>query len=251
LAPVKAGQNGPSGRSLEAAAVTSAAAAHKASASASADAASIRVENVTKTYGSVRALVGVTCAFGAGQVSVVRGANGSGKSTLLGIVGALARPTSGRVDYSAIGHTATELRRVMGWLGHDSLCYPDLTGRENIALAARLHDCDPQSATERVVDRFELANFVNRPVRTYSRGQRQRVALARALVHHPRLLLLDEPTTGLDPGSVARVVAVVREEAANGALVVVVTHDPQFELALGGAVVTLERGRIVFESRDS
>ncbi len=137
------------------------------------------------------------------------------------------------------------MRRTLGWLGHDSLCYPDLTGRENIELAARLHGRDPSVVYARALERFDLGGFAERAVRTYSRGQRQRVALARALVHAPRLLLLDEPTTGLDSAGAARLVDVVREEAARGAAVVVVTHDAAFEAAVASDVVALERGRRV------
>ena len=95
--------------------------------------------------------------------------------------------------------------------------------------------------------RFELQGFAERAVRTYSRGQRQRVALARALVHEPRLLLLDEPTTGLDKAGSERLATVVREEARRGAVVVVVTHDGAFADAVGDHVIRLERGRTVSE----
>jgi ABC-type multidrug transport system ATPase subunit len=205
----------------------------------------IELWNVTKTYGPVRALVGLTCRIEVGRVTTIRGPNGSGKSTLLAILGMLARPTSGRVDHGPLGRTRAEVRRTLGWLGHDTLCYPDLSGRENIELAARLHGCDPDDAFSRAAVRFDLGAFAGRPLRTYSRGQKQRVALARALVHGPRLLLLDEPTSGLDVGTTARLAAVVREEAADGATVVVVTHDPGFAEAIGGNGVTLDRGRAV------
>ena len=205
----------------------------------------IELRNVTKTYGPVRALIGLTCRIELGSVTTIRGPNGSGKSTLLAILGTLARPTSGRVEHGALGRTRAEVRRTLGWLGHDTLCYPDLSGRENIELAARLHGCDPQRAFSRAAARFDLGPFASRPLRTYSRGQKQRVALARALVHEPRLLLLDEPTSGLDMGTTERLAAVVREEAANGGTVVVVTHDPAFAQAIGGSTVTLERGRAV------
>jgi heme exporter protein A len=206
----------------------------------------ISLDNVRKTYGPVRALAGVTLQFEQGRVSVLCGANGSGKSTVLAIVGTLARATSGRVDHGDLGRTRAEVRRTLGWVGHESLCYPDLTGLENVELAARLHACpDPAGAVAVVRDRFELGTFAGRPVRTYSRGQRQRVALARALIHHPRLLLLDEPTSGLDSSAIERLGRVVREEAVGGALVVVVTHDADFAEMVGGSVTTLERGRVL------
>jgi ABC-type multidrug transport system ATPase subunit len=204
----------------------------------------IEVRNVTKTYGPVRALAGVSCEFAPGTVTVVRGANGSGKSTLLAIVGTLAKATSGRVNHGEFGADRAQVRRHLGWVGHESLCYPDLTGRQNIDLAARLHGCDRALALARAIERFELQAFSDRPVRTYSRGQRQRVALARALVHEPGLVLLDEPTSGLDARTSERLVEVVREEASGGATVVVVTHDAVFADAVGNRQLALERGRV-------
>jgi len=204
----------------------------------------VDLRNVTKTYGPVRALVGVTHRFAAGTISVVRGPNGSGKSTLLSLVGTLARPTSGSISYGVLGAGRAQVRRTLGWVGHESLCYPDLTGRQNIELAARLHGRDPAVAFGEARERFELGAFAARPVRTYSRGQRQRVALARALVHRPRLLLLDEPTTGLDAGAMGRLAGVLREEAAAGVVVVLVTHDDAFAQEMAGQSLWLERGRV-------
>lgn len=199
---------------------------------------------VSKSFGPVRALASVTASFPPAVVTAVLGANGSGKSTLLAIVGTLARPTSGKVSHGAIGKSAQEIRARLGWLGHDSLCYADLTGRENLELAARLYGVDPTSAVAEAVQRFELTAFLGRPFRTYSRGQRQRVALARALIHAPRLLLLDEPTTGLDAAGCARLTAVVREEAAKGSIVLVVTHDEGFAAEVASRTIRLERGRV-------
>src|SRR5437879_5839786 len=95
----------------------------------------VELRSVTKTFGPVRALAGVSAQFAGGRVSVVRGSNGSGKSTLLAIVGTLARPTSGAIDHGALGRTRSAVRAALGWLGHESLCYAELSGRENIALA--------------------------------------------------------------------------------------------------------------------
>jgi ABC-type multidrug transport system ATPase subunit len=203
----------------------------------------ILLENITKTYGPVRALVGVSCTFASGSLTTLRGPNGSGKSTLLTIIGTMTRPTSGRIDHGDLGPAIQDVRASLGWVGHESLCYPDLTGRQNIELAASLHGCDPARAFAISADRFELHVFANRPVRTYSRGQRQRVALARALVQSPRLLLLDEPTTGLDAPATERLGRVLQEETRRGATVVLSTHDDAFAATLGGELVTLQRGR--------
>jgi heme ABC exporter ATP-binding subunit CcmA len=205
----------------------------------------VELRGVHKAYGPVRALAGVSCTFPAGLATVIAGPNGAGKSTLLAIVGTLARPTSGTVSHGDLGRTRAQVRRSLGWLGHDSLCYPDLSGRENIELAAQLYGRAPVPAFQAAAERFELGAFVDRPARTYSRGQRQRVALARALVNEPRLLLLDEPTAGLDPSGSERLVRVVREEAARGAVVVVVTHDAAFADAIGQRRLMMERGRLV------
>ena len=207
----------------------------------------VQLRNVTKTYGPVRALVGATCRFDSGTVSVVRGPNGSGKSTLLAVVGTLVRPTAGLIEHGDLGETRGVVRHSLGWVGHESLCYPDLSGRQNIELAARLQGVEAVGAYQQAADRFGLQGFADLPgVRTYSRGQRQRsVALARALVHGPRLVLLDEPTTGLDQAGAERLAQVVREEAARGAVVVIVTHDGAFVREVADRVVTMDRGRVV------
>lgn len=209
-----------------------------------AEEAAVELENVTKTFGPVRALVGATVSFRAGRAFVVYGPNGSGKSTLLAIVGTLARPTSGRLSHGSLGRTRAEVRRTLGWVGHDSLCYPDLSGRENIELVARLHGLAPDAAFAEAKERFGLEAFAERPVRTYSRGQRQRIAVARALVHSPRLLLLDEPTTGLDTASTDRLVDIIMQEVEKRRVVVVVTHDQGFAERIHGVRVEMERGRI-------
>jgi heme ABC exporter ATP-binding subunit CcmA len=203
----------------------------------------VRLAEVTKTYGPVRALRSVSLTLSSGRVTALLGPNGAGKSTLLSLVGALTRPTSGRVEHVGVPSRAA-VRGALGWLGHDGLLYPDLTGLENVQLSARLHECTNE-AVEAVRARFDLSAFAERPVRTCSRGQRQRIALARALVHRPRLVLLDEPTTGLDTTGVERLEAVVKEEAARGATVLLVTHDSALAERVGAAVMRMEAGRLV------
>ena len=208
-----------------------------------ASAVSVRISEVSKTYGPVRALRSVSLTLSSGRVTALLGPNGAGKSTLLSLVGALTRPTSGRVEHVGVA-TRSAVRASLGWLGHDGLLYPDLTGMENVRLSAQLHRCAP-GAVEAVRARFDLSAFADRPVRTCSRGQRQRIALARALVHTPRLVLLDEPTTGLDAAGVARLQGVVGEEAARGATVLVVTHDGPFAEQIGATLLRMDAGRLL------
>jgi heme exporter protein A len=204
---------------------------------------SVRLTNVTKSYGPVRALRSASFELRSGEVSALVGPNGAGKSTVLSIVGTLARPTSGTIDH--VGYATRELvRATLGWLGHEGLLYPDLSGLENVRLSARLHGCT-EAAVDAVRERFGLGPFADRAVRTYSRGQRQRVALARALVHTPTLVLLDEPTTGLDAAGTERIAAVVRDEAARGATVLIVTHEPAFASAVGAHILRVEHGRVI------
>jgi heme ABC exporter ATP-binding subunit CcmA len=192
----------------------------------------------------VRALIGVTLTIEAGEPVAVLGSNGSGKSTLLAILSTLMKPSTGEITFGALGNSGEDVRRILGWVGHDLLCYPDLTGRENVELAASLAGVSTKSAYAAVEARFGLSQFQDRTLRTYSRGQRQRIALARALVANPQLLLLDEPTTGLDAAGVSKLGSVLREEKARGTTVVMVTHDAAFASEHCARSVTIERGVI-------
>ncbi|AKT36425.1 ABC transporter ATP-binding protein [Chondromyces crocatus] len=205
----------------------------------------VMVRGLVKTFGSTVALRGVNATIEAARLTRIEGANGSGKSTLLGIVGTVIRPTSGAVTYEPFGDDREMARASIGWLSHESLAYPDLTGRQNIELAARMHGLPTQDAWQEAEERFELGKFALRPLRTCSRGQRQRLALARALVHHPSLILLDEPTTGLDAASVSRLLLLIQAEVDRGAAVVVVSHEPDLFGASDAARLVLDRGRIV------
>ncbi len=207
--------------------------------------------SLVKTYGSTVALRGVDAVLESNRVTLIEGANGSGKSTLLGILGTVIRATSGKVDYEPFGQDRMRVRSAIGWLSHETLAYPDLTGRQNVELVARLHGLSPVEAWSRAEERFQLGAFALRPLRTCSRGQRQRVALARALVHEPSLVLLDEPTAGLDRAGVGRLVAVIEDELRRGAGIAVVSHEPDVFRSLATARILLERGRVVTPSAEA
>ncbi|MFO0684610.1 MAG: ABC transporter ATP-binding protein [Sandaracinus sp.] len=207
----------------------------------------VEAKGLAKTYGATRALAGVDLTLRGGQVTVVEGPNGAGKSTLLSLLTLQARPTRGTLHFGALDAVAhaEALRPFVGVLSHASFCYPDLTGAENLVLAARLHRvADAAKRIQTLRERFDIGAFGDRAVRTFSRGQLQRVALARALVAEPRLLLLDEPSTGLDARSTELLVEVVRGERARGAIVVVVTHDASLSENVADVRVTLRQGRL-------
>ena len=211
-----------------------------------------RVEGrqLVKTYGPTIALSGVDVSLAAGEITAIEGPNGSGKSTLLSLLSLLARPTRGQLSFGAHDPLRTpSLRGRVGLVAHAAMVYPDLSGDENLALTAALYgvSAEPQ-ALSALRERFELGAFMQRPARTYSRGQLQRVSLARALVHAPRLLLLDEPSTGLDGRGVERLIEVMRAERARGAIVVLVTHDAPLAEAVADRRVRLRQGRVVAEA---
>lgn len=206
----------------------------------------VEVKGLVKVYGATRALVGVDARFDAGRVTVIEGPNGSGKSTLLNVLAQLVRPTRGEVRYGTGELSGAALRAQIGVLAHAAMIYPDLDTHENLRLYARLYDVPDASARlAALVERFEIGRWGERPARTYSRGQLQRLALARALIHAPRLLLLDEPSTGLDVRSVDRLEAAVEAERARGAIVVLITHDAGLAARLSEHRVVLSRGRVV------
>jgi ABC-type multidrug transport system ATPase subunit len=206
----------------------------------------VDVRGLVKVYGPTRALVGVDASFEAGVVTVVEGPNGSGKSTLLGLLAQLMRPTRGEILYGEHAEHGIALRAQIGVLAHAPMIYPDLSGLENLLLYARLHSLsDSRARVNALSERFEIGAWGDRPARTYSRGQLQRISLARALVHAPRLLLLDEPSTGLDAASIERLVAAVEHERARGAIVVLVTHDHGLADRLSQKRLRMERGKVV------
>lgn len=209
----------------------------------------VQTRALSKVYGPTRALTSVDVRFARGEVTSVEGPNGSGKSTLLSLLGMLARPSKGEIffgDRSVV--KAPSLRAAVGVLGHAPMIYPDLNAHENLRLFAQLYGLP--NASERLqllAERFGLGSWSDRPARTYSRGQLQRVALARSILHSPQLLLLDEPSTGLDVASVERLVTAVQAERERGAIIVLVTHDDPLRDLLADRRIKLAHGRVVPE----
>jgi len=211
---------------------------------------SVDARGLTKVYGRQRALAGVDLTLRAGEATALLGPNGAGKSTLVGILATLVSPTAGSIRYGASDPGDDELRGAIGVIAHESHCYGDLTGHENLVFFARLYGVgDAHAAARALLARVGLsAEASARPARTYSRGMLQRLAVARALVHKPRLLLADEPFTGLDRAGVALLADLLAEERARGCIMVVVTHDFDAVAPLVDRVVVLARGRIAHDA---
>jgi len=205
------------------------------------------VESVTRHFGRRRALSKVSFRCEAGSITGLLGPNGAGKSTLLSILATLATPTSGTVRYG--GATAAErgaaIRARIGALGHDLYLYPELTARENLRFFARLYGLDAvEGRVDEALDRAGLGDRGGDLVSGFSRGMRQRLALERALLHQPRLVLLDEPFTGLDDASTQALVARLRAWRSAGALLIVTTHDLDVIDGLLDQAVFLRDGRV-------
>ena len=206
----------------------------------------VSVVQLGRHYGRRRALTDISFTAQAGTIVGLLGPNGAGKSTLLAILGTLLVASTGRVEYGDVTaeHGGAGLRARIGMLGHDLFLYPELTARENLIFFGRLYRvADVEGRVAAALERAGLAARGDDPVSSFSRGMRQRVALERALLHGPRLLLLDEPFTGLDQASALALVGRLREEQARGVITLLATHDLDVVDGLLTEVVFLNGGR--------
>jgi ABC-type multidrug transport system ATPase subunit len=212
----------------------------------------VTATGLTKLFGRHRALSSVSLELRAGELCALLGPNGAGKSTLVGILSTLVRPTSGDVKYGANGELAPrDVRAAIGVLAHESLVYGELTAVENLTFWGTLYDVRSlDRRAEMLLDEVGLDAAARvRPARTYSRGMLQRLALARALLHEPRLLLLDEPFTGLDREGSAALARTLASAKKDGRIVLVVTHDLEAIAGLCDHVVVLRRGKVSLDER--
>jgi len=205
----------------------------------------LEARGVTRAFGAQRVLRGVDLRLAAGDAVAVAGPNGAGKTTLLRILAGLMRPTAGEVRL-ADGRTPRDpaARRRVGLLSHQSFLYDDLTPRENLRFTGRLYGlADAAERTARALEAAGLSARADDPVRQLSRGMVQRVAIARALLHDPEILLLDEPFTGLDVPSAARLRALLAAQRAAGRGLVIVTHHLAEAWGFATHVAVLARGQ--------
>jgi len=214
------------------------------------DAPAVEARSLTKRFGKVRALDGLDVVAPAGQVTAVLGPNGAGKTTFVRAVATLVRPDGGtlRVAGLDVARRPRLVRRVIGLAGQYAAVEEAMTGRENLVMVARLFGDDRRTARANaavVLDRLGLAEAGDRLVRTYSGGMRRRLDLGASLVGAPRLLLLDEPTTGLDPRSRADLWDAIRALVAAGTDVLLTTQYLDEADQLAQSIVIVDKGRAI------
>jgi ABC-2 type transport system ATP-binding protein len=210
----------------------------------------VQVRGLVKTYGSTRALDGVDLDIPAGQVLGLLGPNGAGKTTTVRILTTLLRPDSGSAHVAGYDVLAEpdEVRQRIGLSGQYAAVDENLTGFENLYMVGRLYGRRKAAARSRareLLARFRLEEAADRPAKGYSGGMRRRLDLAGALVAEPTVVVLDEPTTGLDPGGRLDTWDVIKELVADGTTVLLTTQYLEEADQLADSIVVIDHGRVI------
>jgi ABC-2 type transport system ATP-binding protein len=210
----------------------------------------VEASSLVKAFGKTRAVDGLDLTMQQGQVMALLGPNGAGKTTFVNLVATLLRPDSGtlRVHGIDVARNPAAVRRLISLAGQSAAVEPTMTGRENVAMVARLSGASARDARRdaaAVIEQMGLTEAADRLVRTYSGGMRRRLDLGASLVGRPRLLLLDEPTTGLDPRSRIELWDVIRSLVTNGTDVLLTTQYLDEADHLASQIAIIDHGRVV------
>jgi heme exporter protein A len=217
-------------------------------------AALLEARGLQRSFGRVRILHGLDLSLKPGEALAIIGPNGAGKTTLVRLLAGLIRPTAGEVHIlgQRLGGEVGSARRQLGVLLHQSLLYDDLTLLENLTFAARLYGLQrPGTVAAAALDEVGLSDRAGDLPRRLSRGLLQRAAIARALLHAPKLLLLDEPFTGLDTPAAARLRTELQRRLAQGLGLVIVTHHLAEVWDLASRIAVLIEGQWAIDERRS
>lgn len=205
----------------------------------------ISFDSVTKSFGAVRALDDLHFSAPMGSVTVLLGPNGAGKTTTVRLTTAAMIPDRGKIEVLGMDphRDGDEVRRRCGVVPPKPAFYDELTGLDNLVFAARVFGA-PESSIEEAASRFGIDHALGQEVAGYSTGMRTRLALARAVIHDPEVLLLDEPTAGLDPESARAVLDLIRELAHRGNTIVLCTHLLHEAEGIADQVVLMDAGEV-------
>ena len=214
----------------------------------------LNVQKLSRTFGARKALDGVTFELPKGAFLSIFGPNGAGKTTLLKVLSTLTNPSKGTAEVAGfdVVKDAVELREHIGFISHNPLLYPDLTAEENLEFFAELYCIDnPKERVRELLTAVELDHRRFDAVGTFSRGMTQRLSIARALLHHPDVLFLDEPYSGLDPHAMDILDSLIGSVRAEHTFVMI-SHDLQKGLELCSHALILAKGKVVlFEEREA
>jgi ABC-2 type transport system ATP-binding protein len=218
--------------------------------SSTSDAPAIEATGLIKHYGDVHALDGLDLVAPSGKVTAVLGPNGAGKTTFVKAVATLLKPDSGSLRVAGIDASAhpDRVRRVIGLAGQNAAVEPALTGRENLVMIGRLFGHDrkaARAAADVVLQEINLVDDADRPVKNYSGGMRRKLDLGASLVGAPKLLLLDEPTTGLDPRTRLDLWESIRVLVGGGTDVLLTTQYLEEADQLADHIVIIDKGRTI------
>jgi ABC-2 type transport system ATP-binding protein len=210
----------------------------------------ILVEGLTKSFGEVHALRGIDLAVPRGTVLGVLGPNGAGKTTAVRILTTLLRPDSGRaiVEGRDVVREAAAVRRLIGLSGQSAAIQEELTGRENLEIIGRLFHLswrDSRSRAVELLEQFDLTDAADRPAKNFSGGMQRRLDLAASLVGRPKVLFLDEPTTGLDPRSRLGMWDIIRSLVAGGTTTLLTTQYLDEADELADEIVVIDHGLVI------
>ena len=210
------------------------------------------VEDLAKSYGSVPALRGISFTVGAGEIFALLGPNGAGKTTTLRMVAGLLRPDAGSVFISGIDALTDPVaaKQVMAWVSDEPMIYDKLTPLEYLEFVAGLWGIDPAAAepsARNLLGSLGLGPHLHERCEGFSKGMRQKVALAGALVHDPRLIILDEPLTGLDALSARHVKGLLQDRVRAGCTVIMTTHILEVAERMADRIGVIASGRLVAE----
>src|SRR5580698_5508253 len=210
----------------------------------------IEARGLVKRFGKTRALDSLDLTAESGQVVAILGPNGAGKTTFIRMVATLIQPDAGtlRVEGHDVVHESMAVRRMIGLAGQSAAVEGMMTGRENLVMVARLYGqgaSGAKSSAARILEQVRLTDAADRLVKTYSGGMRRRLDLGASLVGSPRLLLLDEPTTGLDPGSRNEVWDAIRAMGRGGTDMLLTTQYLDEADHLASSIVIIDGGRVI------
>ena len=214
------------------------------------DTAAVTVEGVSKTFGEVRALEDVSLEVEGGTVFGLLGPNGAGKTTVVRVLATLLSPDAGRASVAGfdVAREARRVRQAIGLAGQYAAVDETLTGRENLEMVGRLYHLPRKEVSRRakeVLERFDLVEAADRPVSGYSGGMRRRLDLGASLVGSPKVLFLDEPTTGLDPSSRNGLWDVIEDLKDGGTTILLTTQYLEEADRLAASMAVIDRGRVI------